>query len=116
MLQLLVPNLLAGTIIGVFLNAISPDWLITIGLVLALGYSGLSAARKAWSLYAEESKKASVSEAAPLMGSGGSGKRQLPAKHYSFDSKENMDEALYEIVEKESRTNFKVCASDGWMA
>ena len=108
MLQLLVPNLLAGTIIGVFLNAISPDWLITIGLVLALGYSGLSAAKKAWSLYAEESKKASANEVEPLMGGGGSGPRQLPAKHYSFDSKENMDEALYEIVEQESRINFKV--------
>ena len=42
-LQLLVPNLLAGTIFGVLLNAVSPDWLITVGLVLALGYSGFSA-------------------------------------------------------------------------
>ena len=42
-IQLLVPNLLAGTIFGVLLNAVSPDWLITIGLVIALGYSGFSA-------------------------------------------------------------------------
>lgn len=105
--QLLVPNLLAGTIVGVFLNAISPDWLVTIGLVLALGYSGLSAAKKAWSLFAEESKKPSGGESQPLMGDSGSAPRQLPAKHYSFDSKDEMDAELYEIVHQESKINFK---------
>lgn len=87
-LQLLVPNLLAGTIFGVLLNAVSPDWLITIGLVIALGYSGFSAAKKGWALYAEESRK-SDPEIQPLMGASNE-QRQLPAQHYSFDSKDNM--------------------------
>jgi len=87
-LQLLVPNLIAGTIFGVLLNAVSPDWLITIGLVFALGYSGFSAGRKAWSLYAEESRLSNA-EIQPLMGASAE-QRQLPAQHYSFDSKDNM--------------------------
>jgi uncharacterized membrane protein YfcA len=100
-LQLLVPNLLAGTIMGVFFNAISPDWLITIGLVIALGYSGLSAAKKGWSLYAEESRVEAAAEARPLMGS------TMPAQHYSFETKDNLPSALHDIVEAESKVNFK---------
>ncbi len=32
-LQLLVPTLLSGCLVGVFLNAVSPDWLICIFLI-----------------------------------------------------------------------------------
>ena len=105
-LQLLVPNLLAGTIFGVFLNAVSPDWLITIGLVLALGYSGLSALKKSWSLYVEEAR-VSEAETRPLIGGDKAQQRQMPATHYSFDSKDNMPADLYKMVDAESKINFR---------
>lgn len=175
-IQLLVPNLLAGTIFGVFLNAVSPDWLITVGLVIALGYSGFSAgciqsdpcasqhrklllarararclpcdlhlplrclcrrraciaacgprcwaggwgltvdvltcgvcewgtANKAWGMYAEEVRH-EERETQPLMG-GVSKQRELPARHYSFDTEDNLSKDMYEIVDAESKTNFK---------
>jgi hypothetical protein len=56
--QLLVPNLLAGSIVGVLFNAVSPEWLLTILLVIALGWSGYTASKKAWTLYAEEARTA----------------------------------------------------------
>jgi hypothetical protein len=104
-IQLLVPSLLAGTIFGVIFNAVAPDWLITIGLVIALGYSGMSAANKAWALYAEEVRN-EEREAEPLIG-GGSKQRELPARHYSFDTEDNLTKDMYEVVKEESKINFK---------
>jgi hypothetical protein len=39
--------LLLGTIIGVFLNAVSPNWLITICLILVLSFTVYRTALKA---------------------------------------------------------------------
>jgi hypothetical protein len=95
-LQLLVPNLLAGAILGVFINAVAPDWLLTVGLIGALGYSGWNAAKKAWSLYAEEM---GLQEVRPLLAQTGGNKdakkddsesdhfayaSQKSGKHYSY--------------------------------
>jgi uncharacterized membrane protein YfcA len=39
--------LLLGTIVGVFLNAVSPNWLITVCLILVLSYTVYRTALKA---------------------------------------------------------------------
>jgi hypothetical protein len=102
--QLLVPNLLAGSIVGVLFNAVSPEWLLTILLVISLGWSGYTASKKAWTLYAEEARTA---ETEALMssqrGERGSSYREVPATHYSFDSKDKMSAMLYEYVDEESK-------------
>ncbi|EKX32257.1 hypothetical protein GUITHDRAFT_148761 [Guillardia theta CCMP2712] len=100
-LQILVPSLLIGTILGVFLNAVSPAWLVTLGLVVSLGYSFAIAAKKAWAIYVEEVLK-SLPEREPLLGE----RKEQPAQHYSFDE-DKLEPQLREIIKAESRHDFK---------
>jgi len=100
-LQILVPSLLIGTILGVFLNAVSPAWLVTFGLVVSLGYSFSIAAKKAWAMYVEEVVKA-LPEKEPLLGE----RKEQPAQHYSFDE-DKLEPKLREIIKAESRHDFR---------
>ena len=56
-------------------------------------------------MYAEEVRH-EERETQPLMG-GVSKQRELPARHYSFDTEDNLSKDMYEIVDAESKTNFK---------
>jgi hypothetical protein len=54
--MIMEPVLLLGTIIGVFFNAVSPGWLITILLVLTLTYTTYRTTMKAFETYEKEMK------------------------------------------------------------
>jgi len=66
---MLEPMLLLGTIVGVFLNAVSPNWLITVCLILVLTYTVYRTALKARQFYLEESHadSSAPNESSPLI-------------------------------------------------
>lgn len=79
---ILVPSLLGGSIAGVMLNKISPNWLIILLLVMSLSITTISSFKKAVSQYREEElADASAGETAKLLSGGG---HEQKAKHYSF--------------------------------
>ena len=68
--------------------------------VLTCGVCEWGTANKAWGMYAEEVRH-EERETQPLMG-GVSKQRELPARHYSFDTEDNLSKDMYEIVDAES--------------
>ncbi|EKX43372.1 hypothetical protein GUITHDRAFT_95350 [Guillardia theta CCMP2712] len=96
--MMLEPVLLLGTIIGVFFNAVSPGWLITILLVLSLTYTTYRTSVKALETYNKEEKAVKEEETKHLLGS-----KAGPEQHPSFMLDANIPEDLREIYEAESR-------------
>jgi uncharacterized membrane protein YfcA len=96
------PVLLLGTIIGVFFNAISPGWLITILLVLTLTYTTYRTTIKALETYEKEMKIEREEEEQRLLPAGN---KDLKAKHPSY-SPELAPPGLREIYEEEARVNW----------
>mmetsp|Transcript_27209 Transcript_27209/g.65647 ORF Transcript_27209/g.65647 Transcript_27209/m.65647 type:complete len:557 (-) Transcript_27209:539-2209(-) len=107
LVAILVPSLLAGTIFGVFLNKMSPNWLIILLLVISLSLSTASSAKKALSLYREEvlaDKEAGETE--KLLSGGG---HEFKAKHYShsFESDLTLTQEHRQILDQESRIDMR---------
>lgn len=66
--MLLEPVLLAGTVMGVLVNAVSPGWLITVLLVLVLSFTTWRTFQKGMKTYRQEcGQGASVDAYAPLV-------------------------------------------------
>eukprot|EP00941_MAST-03F_sp_MAST-3F-sp1_P000373 g373.t1 len=59
---MLEPLMLAGTMVGVFLNKISPNWLIVFLLVITIGYGSLRTVRKGIRLWNKERGKRNVTD------------------------------------------------------
>ena len=96
------PVLLLGTIIGVFFNAVSPGWLITICLVFTLTYTTYRTTLKAMETYEKEMKIEREEEEQRLLPAGGPDKKQ----HISF-TPERAPDGLQHIYEEESRVNWR---------
>jgi len=98
--MIMEPVLLLGTIIGVFFNAVSPGWLITILLVLTLTYTTYRTTMKAFETYEKEVKAEREEEEQQLLPDGDNKK-----KHISY-TPELAAPGLREIYEEESRVNW----------
>jgi len=98
--MIMEPVLLLGTIIGVFFNAVSPGWLITILLVLTLTYTTYRTTMKAFETYEKEMKAEREEEEQQLLPDGDTKK-----KHISY-TPELAPFGLREIYEEESRVNW----------
>lgn len=96
------PVLLLGTIMGVFFNAISPGWLITMLLVCTLTYTTYRTTIKALETYEKEMKTEREEEEQRLLPAGNKNEKQ---KHISY-TPELAPPGLKEIYEEESRVNW----------
>lgn len=99
--MMLEPVLLLGTILGVFFNAVSPGWAITVLLVVTLIFTTWRTGIKAYETYMKEEKNQAEDE----------NKRLIPAsikdkeKHSTFDDEHSMSSEMADIVKSESEHN-----------
>jgi uncharacterized membrane protein YfcA len=96
------PVLLLGTVLGVFFNAISPGWLITILLVLCLTYTTYRTTIKAFETFDKEMKAEKEEEQQRLLPAGS---KDAKHKHMSYTPQQCVP-ALRTIYEEESRVNW----------
>ena len=96
------PVLLLGTVLGVFFNAISPGWLITILLVLCLTYTTYRTTIKAFETFDKEMKAEQEEEQQRLLPAGS---KDAKHKHMSYTPQQCVP-ALKTIYEEESRVNW----------
>jgi uncharacterized membrane protein YfcA len=99
--MIMEPVLLLGTIIGVFFNAVSPGWLITICLVCTLTYTTYRTTLKALETYEKEMKIEREEEEQRLLPAN----QQNNHKHVSF-TPELAPAGLQHMYEEESRVNW----------
>jgi len=107
------PVLLLGTIMGVFFNAISPGWLITMLLVFTLTYTTYRTTLKAFETYEKEMKTEREEEEQRLLPAGN---KDHKTKHISY-TPELAPHGLKEIYEEESRIKWRsiVVLSMAWV-
>mmetsp|Transcript_53696 Transcript_53696/g.112039 ORF Transcript_53696/g.112039 Transcript_53696/m.112039 type:complete len:573 (-) Transcript_53696:79-1797(-) len=100
--MLMEPVLLIGSIVGVFFNALSPSWLITILIVLTLLYTTWKTGIKAYETYLKEEASQREAETKRLLPAGTS----TSGKHSSHSLDDIHPQELRDIVEAESRINY----------
>jgi len=99
-IQLIVPNLLAGTILGVFVLATTPAWIIVFCIVVTLGYNAYTTFQKTQKLYTQEVVEPAQSKGEEKSLLGG---EQGEDKHWSF--MEVQDAEVNQIIKAESEHN-----------
>jgi hypothetical protein len=99
--MILEPVLLLGTIIGVFFNAVSPGWAITVLLVITLCFTTWRTGMKAYETYLKEEKDQAEDENKRLIPSSSKDKE----KHFSHGDPQDMSPEMAAIVKSESEHN-----------
>ena len=92
---LLIPPILAGTIVGVYLNVIFPSFVIALSLVPLLAVSSLRTWTKAFEIHGKESESASANV------------EEVEMTNYSLVANADVDSDLAAILEAESKTPVK---------
>jgi len=100
--MLLEPVLLLGTILGVFFNAVSPGWAITVLLVVTLCYTTYRTGLKAYETYIKEEKAEAEDETSRLLPAGNPNGNK---KHFTFNDDHELPPELRAIVKAESGHN-----------
>jgi len=96
------PVLLLGTVMGVFFNAVSPGWLITVLLVMTLTWTTWRTTLKTFETYEKEIKIEREEEEQRLLPAGS---KDTKTQHISYNPR-LAPPGLREIYEEESRWNF----------
>jgi uncharacterized membrane protein YfcA len=99
--MILEPVLLLGTIIGVFFNAVSPGWAITVLLVITLCFTTWRTGTKAYETYLKEEKDQAEDENKRLIPSSSKDKE----KHFTHGDAQDMSPEMAAIVKSESEHN-----------
>ncbi len=100
----------AGSIIGVFLNKISPNWVIILFLVVSLSISTYYSYMRAWILYREEELADTRAEETRQLMSGGGHQPGTP-RHYTYDDDETQSQELRTILRAEKGLNYRWIAA-----
>jgi hypothetical protein len=96
----------AGSILGVFLNKISPNWLIILFLVVTLSISTYYSYMRAWMLYREEELADSRAQETQQLMSGGGHQATTP-RHYTYDDDETQSQELRTILRSEKGLDYR---------